>query len=283
MAEILVVCNNKGGVAKTTTSVCLATYTALERDKRVLMVDLDPQCNLTAALLQVNYGAGPYLPAHPDGGRYDISGLMTRQDMDVYATNVAGVSLIPCKPENIGLDAAGDDAINEFVQFFQLPEIHEMFDLVIIDTPPAKGALTTAALRAATKVLIPVVMERKPVEGLLGMVQKVELEHEYQAIGRESEIIGILPSKFDSRMGQHRRYLDYLNDMEAAPSIAPLMIPSLLDQGDLPSFVIKERSVIKDLDVQGAIPSTPFGLRPSADARREWVALGEFVAGKVGV
>lgn len=290
MAEILVIANNKGGVGKTTTASCLGAYMALVRSLRVLLVDLDSQCNLTSSLIDVDYDGDFFLPEHPEeGDRYDISNLINGLPVAPYPTRIEGVKLIPNVPTNIiydssdGIQVPRGEALESLVSFFDENALHELFDVIIIDTPPAKGLLTTAAIRASSFVLIPVVMERKPVEGLLGMIQKVTYERQYQDINQQTEIIGILPTKFDARMRLHKNYLTQLNSHELMPSLAELMIKPLINQGDLSSFVIKERAAIKEMELKGASPTTPFDMPKQSDVRKEWSALGRYVSEAMGV
>lgn len=284
MAEILVIANNKGGVSKTTTAVCLAAYFSSKK-KRVLLLDADPQCNLTAALINVDFGGARFLPLHPEiEDRFDIADLMASRDLAPYPTSLPYVSLIPNKPSNIELDqTCSEEQVQNFLSFFDEEGVHEMFDVIIIDTPPAKGVLTTASIRASTAVLIPVVMERKGVEGLLGMIQKVEEAQDLQPPHKKTRIIGILPSKFDARMRLHRTYLDSLNNPETMGVISDLMVPTLLDQGSLSSFVIKERAAIKEMELADAVPNTPFLMPARSDVRKEWTALGKYVQKQLGV
>ncbi|WP_299194696.1 ParA family protein [uncultured Amphritea sp.] len=284
MAKILVVANNKGGVGKTTTTNITAAYIGGICGKRVLLVDNDHQCNLTASVLDVEYG-DHYLPIHPEtGDRHDLSDIFLERPLAPYPTNLKNVSIIPNKPTNIALDQAGEDDIQKFVDFFDQEILHEMFDVIIIDTPPAKGAMTTAALRSGSHCIIPVVMEKKPVEGLFGMLQKIDEERNNQDHDRMIDLIGILPTKFDARMRLHKQYLTQLNDAETMAPISKLMIPSLLRQGDgVCSFVVKERAAIKEMELVGANPTTPFAMPKSSDVSKEWRALGKFIVDRMAL
>ncbi|WP_286241188.1 ParA family protein [Neptuniibacter halophilus] len=288
MTKVLTIANNKGGVGKTTTVQVTAAHFS-RAGKRVLVVDMDPQCNFTSAMLDVNYGEEgvEYLPYHPDheGHRFDIANIFLEEDLDPYPTTLPNVDIIPCKPVNIELDKQGDELIDVFVDFLHQEAVEESYDLVIIDTPPAKGMLTSAAIRAATHVLIPIVLERKSVEGLLGMVQKVHRENEYKTPDRYSHIIGVLPNKVDARYRIHKDYLNQLNDPDEISTIASLMIPrSILNQGSsLASFVIKERPALKEMDLRNATPNTPFAMSKSTDIFKEWNALGKFLEKEMGI
>lgn len=287
MTKVLTIANNKGGVGKTTTVQVLSAHLSKE-NKRVLLVDGDPQCNLTSAMMDINYGEEgvEYLPPHPkDGGRYDIANIFLEEDLAPYPTNLPNVDIIPCKPSNIELDKQGNELVDIFVDFLHQEGVSNLYDIVIIDTPPAKGLLTSSAIRAASHLLIPVVLERKSVEGLLGMISKISYENEYKPVERQGRIIGILPNKVDSRYRIHKEYLKSLNDHNELEAISQLMIPgSILNQGpNLTSFVIKERPALKEMELREATPSTPFALQKSADIYKEWNALGNYIMQEVGL
>lgn len=278
MTKILTIANNKGGVGKTTTAQCLAAFFS-SQGKTVLLSDVDPQCNFTSAMMEVNHGEDgiEFLPVHPvEGGRYDVSAIFKEDPLAPYPTNLPGVDIIPCIPSNIELDKQSNDLAPMLGDFLNQDAVNEKYDLVIIDTPPAKGLLTTAAIRCSTHVLIPVVMENKSVNGLLGMMSKIVLENQFKQAGTESEIVGILPTKVDARHRIHKDYLKQLNDL---PGVAQHLIPkAILDQGpSLSSFVIKERAVLKEMELTGATPNTPFATRKSSDVYKEWNALGLYI------
>ncbi|WP_027859750.1 ParA family protein [Marinobacterium jannaschii] len=256
----LAIANNKGGVGKTTEAVFLGAFAGLQ-GLRVLLIDLDPQCNLSSMLITMDGGAAA-IPPELDGVRYDSSALFENGDIDVYPTKLENVSLLPCKAENTYLEGLPASAIEQFAEYLQHPELAELFDLIIIDTPPAKGICSRAAVRAATDVLIPIIPEQKSLEGLYGMLDMVNQEN-------QGSLIGVLPTKVDTRLAVHRKIIAESRE--------------LVGDDLLVEDLIKERPSIKTMDLLDAAPETPYGLKPSHDCRKEWEKMSVNVLQRVGL
>lgn len=189
--QVIAIANQKGGVGKTTTSINLATGIAL-KNKRVLLLDFDPQANATSGIGVENESEFSAYNALVDGTPLKELTVKTRfKHLDVIpsAMDLAGVEI----------ELAGQvDQITKLRQMFQELKKEELYDYCIIDTPPSLGILMTSALTAADEVLIPLQCEWFGLEGLAKIVQIIE---RIKDSGSNPDLFigGILMTMFDSR------------------------------------------------------------------------------------
>jgi chromosome partitioning protein len=197
-ARILAMCNQKGGVGKTTTTINLGAALA-EIGRRVLLVDFDPQ-----GALSVGLGVNPL---QLDRTVYNL--LMDANinvDDILLKTGVAGLDLLP---SNIDLSAAEVQLVGEVAREQTLARalapIVGDYDIILIDCQPSLGLLTVNALTAAHGVLIPLECEFFALRGVALLIQTIEKVKE--RLNPQLEVEGILATMYDARTTHGREVL----------------------------------------------------------------------------
>ncbi len=197
-ARILAMCNQKGGVGKTTSTINLGAALA-EAGRTVLLVDFDPQ-----GALSVGLGVNPL---QLDQTVYNL--LMepgiTVQDV-MLETDIAGLDLLP---SNIDLSAAEVQLVNEVAREQTLRRVLapvlDDYDVVLVDCQPSLGLLTVNALTAAHGVIIPLECEFFALRGVALLIQTIEKVRE--RLNPELELEGILATMYDARTLHGREVL----------------------------------------------------------------------------
>src|SRR3954452_13089188 len=199
MGRVISFANQKGGVAKTTTTLNLGVALA-EQNLRVLLCDLDPQGNLT-----MSQGLNPDTI---ERSMYDvlvhripIEDIIVEREIDLAVSSIdlAGAEL--ALSSQIGRERALDKA---------LVSAREHYDYILIDTPPSLGLLTINALVAATGVIVPVQCEYLSLRGLVQLENTLEMIREN--LNPEVSIIGIVPTMFDKRITHSREADEILRE-----------------------------------------------------------------------
>jgi chromosome partitioning protein len=238
--SVITTANNKGGVGKTLLSKALGEYAALKLQKRTLLIDLDPQTNLSRRFIDMqplNDGSEDYAPPrHPDwtpeetgwNGRSSSADIWFSGETVPYPTAIPLLDIVPAHAQQladvelINKQDVYVKVVRRLREFLSLPDVMANYDVVVIDTRPSKGPLTTAALHASTHLLIPTEMEAPSVEGLFGMVALRNNINLGRARDDQLQIIGILPNKLQQNTQVHREHMDLLT---GDPNIAPYILP----------------------------------------------------------
>jgi chromosome partitioning protein len=205
MARTIVFVNQKGGVGKTTSAMNLGAYLALA-GKRTLLVDFDPQANLTSG-----FGRKP----GSSKGIYDvIAGRATLKEI-LQPTSVEWLDLAASSIDLSGatVELVDQQDRNEYLKS-ALATVQREYDFILIDCPPSLGILTLNGLVAADEVLIPLQCEYFALEGLSLILQTVSLVQ--KSMNTALKVCGILFTMYDSRtkLAQEvvQQVSDYFND-----------------------------------------------------------------------
>jgi chromosome partitioning protein len=248
MAVVVAVANQKGGVAKTTTVHSLGEA-LVERGRRVLLVDLDPQACLT-------FSAG-WDPDLLEQSLYEVF-LGKAAAADVLVDK-DGVALLPAT-----IDLAGIEAHlltrpgREYALKRALEPLAARFDLVLIDCPPALGVLTLNALTAAAGVVVPLQCETLSHRGVGQLLETIE---DVRAFTNPSlEVLGVVATMYDSRTRLAKDTLGRVGETYGLAVLEPA----------IPKSVRVAESPGRGCSVLGSAPSSP-----SAEAYRSLAATLE--------
>jgi chromosome partitioning protein len=198
-AKVIAFANQKGGVAKTTTTLNLAVA-FVEEGHRVLCVDMDPQGNLT-----MSQGIDP---DSLEQSMYDvlvhdlsIREVIRRREVDVACSSIDLAGAEIAMSTKIGRERSLDKALRP---------ICEDYDFICVDTPPSLGLLTINALTAADKVIVPVQCEYLSMRGLIQLQNTLAMIQEN--LNPDVDIAGILPTMVDTRTLHAKEAIEILEE-----------------------------------------------------------------------
>lgn len=225
MGRIIAVANQKGGVGKTTTSINLAAALA-ELDKKVLLIDTDPQGNATSGFgIEKN---------ELDNTIYELileeCGIRDCIIEDV----IPNVSVIP---SNVNLAAAEIELIGierkEFILKNAVDYINDKYDYIIIDCPPSLNMLTINSMTTADSILVPIQCEYYALEGLSQLIHTINLVKE--RLNPELEMEGVVFTMYDSRTNLSMQVVENVKS-NLKQYIFTTLIPRNIRLAEAPSF-----------------------------------------------
>ena len=202
-ARIIAMCNQKGGVGKTTTTINMAAALA-EYGRKILLVDFDPQGALSAG-----FGVN----ANDIATIYDLMMSKETSTKDVIVkTKVANIDLLPA---NIDLSAAELRLVSEMgrekILKGILKQVSDDYDLILVDCQPSLGLLTVNALTAAHGVIIPLNCEYFALRGVALLIETIDKVRDN--INETIQLDGILATMYDPRTLHSREVLDRLHEV----------------------------------------------------------------------
>ena len=283
---VLASTNQKGGVGKTTSVMIFGEFQALERNRKVLLVDLDMQCNtsdLWVGMEPSKNAVGGQLPPKlegwsPDWGveeRSSIADIFWGHQVCPHSTwlpeneDKPSKGYVDCmvghphKLETVSIEFASPNGhlnpkvLNRLREFLSDPGIQDTYDLIILDTGPTRTPLFHAALRAATHALVPFKPEEMDFQGMNAMRQVILQEN----LNRPNEygqlkIAGLLPNQVRSNTHLHQHFLSELRKKHSE-----FMFPE--------DIFIPQAIAIPERNVKGIKPKSIFHLKPSEAAYKQ--------------
>lgn len=225
MAHIMCIANQKGGVGKTTTAINLSAALAVS-EKKILLVDCDPQANATTGT-GLDKAAIDKTLYHGMIGGATVKSLIVDSDIDA-------LKIIPSRVELTGFEVEMmSNPERETVLRNLLAETRNSFEYIIIDCPPSISLLTVNAMTAADSLLIPIQCEFYALEGLGQLLQTVKrIKH---ILNPKLKIAGILLTMFDKRTNLSHQVVEdtrkYFKDL-----VFKTVVPRNVRLGEAPSF-----------------------------------------------
>ena len=223
MGKIIAIANQKGGVGKTTTAINISAGVA-HLGFRVLVIDMDPQANLTSGL--------GYTKVYPTV--YDVLVKNSEVEEVIRKTRIEGLALLPSEISLVGAEVELVDERNRETRLKRIiMPLKREYDYIFIDSPPSLGLLTLNAIVAADSVIIPIQSEFYALEGLgklLNTVRKIQSK-----LNPRLTIEGVLITMFDTRLNLSHQVVEevkkYFGD-----KVYNTVIPRNVKLAEAPSF-----------------------------------------------
>ena len=225
MVKIIAIANQKGGVGKTTTSVNLAASLGV-LDKKVLLIDADPQANATS-------GLGIEVDAI-EIGSYQLLEHTAKAEDCILTTKAPNVSIIPAHIDLVAIEIElVDKEDREYMLKNAVSHLKSEYDFILIDCAPSLGLLTLNALTAADSVIIPIQCEYFALEGLgklLNTIKSVQKVH-----NAALDIEGMLLTMYDSRLRLSNQVVEEVQK-HFSNMVFETIIQRNVKLGEAPSF-----------------------------------------------
>ncbi len=231
MGKIIALINQKGGVGKTTSSINLAASLGL-LGKKVLLIDLDSQGNCTTGV-GINKGEVEFSTYELLTGKVDVKRTIAK-------TKFKNLYIIPASINLAGADIELMEemrANSEFVPQLQLKkyleEIRDVFDYILIDSPPSLGLITTNALAASNSVITPMQCEYLPLEGIMQLINSIRLAQ--KKLNSNLQIEGVLLTMLDPRTNLGLEVVEQIKSY-FGDKVYYTIIPRLVRLAEAPSY-----------------------------------------------
>ncbi len=225
MARIIAFANQKGGVGKTTTVINLGAYLA-KKNRRVLIVDTDPQGNASSGVGYKHKSDNNTL-YHALTGKVPVTQVVLR-------SNLKNLHLVPSSQELAG---ASIELVNQSEREFQLrkalAEIEKSYDYILVDCPPSLGLITINSLCAANEVIIPVQCEYYALEGLGHLLYTIQLVTE--RLNHNLKISGAVLTMHDKRTNISQQVIDEVH-AHFPYKVFDSVVPRNVRLAEAPSF-----------------------------------------------